>query len=346
MEAGDFCSYDGGRTAMPPRVSVVITAHDRKEFLLDAVNSAFEQDCSRDEFEVIVVKNFRDPGIDGKLEEKGVTSIFTEKMSFGSKIAQGIDASRGSIITFLDDDDLYTGNRISTLINVFSDSSVVYHHSSIVSIDANGREYQQGLSDNIPEKVEIDAESIAERYDVITKYKGHWYTSTISARADAMRKNSWLIANTDTSIDKALFFACINYGGRFVIDSEILTRYRIHESVTTQVTDYNTLMARRKSLYSRSLKVMENLYSTLKESRAQEALKLELMHAKLLVSFFSDEKVLTLSEIREYRRIGKERNIEVISFWAKANIAVRLLPGYTRKQYYKRMTGEFRRFNA
>jgi len=42
-----------------PFISVIITAHNRRELLLEAVNSALNQTLPKDEYEIIVVKNSR-----------------------------------------------------------------------------------------------------------------------------------------------------------------------------------------------------------------------------------------------------------------------------------------------
>jgi glycosyltransferase involved in cell wall biosynthesis len=41
-----------------PFISVIITAHNRREFLLDASNSALNQALLKDEYEITFVKNF------------------------------------------------------------------------------------------------------------------------------------------------------------------------------------------------------------------------------------------------------------------------------------------------
>jgi glycosyltransferase involved in cell wall biosynthesis len=40
-----------------PFVSVIITAHDWREYLLEAVNSALNQILPKEEYQIIVVKN-------------------------------------------------------------------------------------------------------------------------------------------------------------------------------------------------------------------------------------------------------------------------------------------------
>jgi glycosyltransferase involved in cell wall biosynthesis len=46
-----------------PFISVIITVHKRKESSLEAVDSAINQTLPKDEYEIIVVKNFKDERI-------------------------------------------------------------------------------------------------------------------------------------------------------------------------------------------------------------------------------------------------------------------------------------------
>jgi len=59
-----------------PYISVIITAYDRKKYLLGAVQSALNQTLPKDLYEVIVIKNFRDETIDRQLEKWG-SSTYT-----------------------------------------------------------------------------------------------------------------------------------------------------------------------------------------------------------------------------------------------------------------------------
>lgn len=53
-----------------PKLSVVITAHNRRKFLRAAVDSVLSQSLARSEYEVIVVKNFRDQNLDRYFAKK------------------------------------------------------------------------------------------------------------------------------------------------------------------------------------------------------------------------------------------------------------------------------------
>jgi len=47
-----------------PFISAIITAYNRREFIRDAVNSVINSVLPEDEYEIIVVKNFRDKYVD------------------------------------------------------------------------------------------------------------------------------------------------------------------------------------------------------------------------------------------------------------------------------------------
>ena len=88
-------------------ISVVITAHNRQQYLIDAVKSVLNQEIDRNAFEILVVKNFKEERMDNFLSDKGVRLFYTEQKSFGAKLGIGIENAGGEIISFLDDDDTF-----------------------------------------------------------------------------------------------------------------------------------------------------------------------------------------------------------------------------------------------
>jgi glycosyltransferase involved in cell wall biosynthesis len=71
-----------------PFISVIITAHNRRGFLLEVVNSALNQTLPEDEYEIIVVKNFEDERIDKFLEEHSVRNIIVKEDPLSAKIVK------------------------------------------------------------------------------------------------------------------------------------------------------------------------------------------------------------------------------------------------------------------
>jgi len=69
--------------AEKPYISVIITAFNRKNYLLYAVDSVLNQTISKEMYEIIVIKNFEDAEIDRYLESKNVRNIKIDDMPVG-----------------------------------------------------------------------------------------------------------------------------------------------------------------------------------------------------------------------------------------------------------------------
>ena len=74
-----------------PLISVIITAYNRREFIRDAVNSVINSVLPEDEYEIIVVKNFKDEYVDSIVEKTGGKSIIANLVTVGAMIALGIN---------------------------------------------------------------------------------------------------------------------------------------------------------------------------------------------------------------------------------------------------------------
>ncbi|MGC8615348.1 MAG: glycosyltransferase family 2 protein, partial [Thermoprotei archaeon] len=121
-----------------PRISVLVTAYNRKKYLLGAVKSALNQTLPRDRYEVIVVKNFRDDFIDSKLEEWGVINLYSEQERSGAMAYDGVEVARGDVICFLDDDDEYEQIRLEVIARAFQEDDVDFFSNARQYVDESG----------------------------------------------------------------------------------------------------------------------------------------------------------------------------------------------------------------
>ncbi|MGC8735111.1 MAG: glycosyltransferase family 2 protein, partial [bacterium] len=123
-----------------PYISVIITAHNRKEFLKDAINSVLNQTLEKSFYEIIVIKNFEDQEIDNLIEENKIISLKVRDDSLiGEDLALGIERAKGEVISFLDDDDLFMPKKLETVYNYFKKyENLVYLHNSEYFIDEKG----------------------------------------------------------------------------------------------------------------------------------------------------------------------------------------------------------------
>jgi glycosyltransferase involved in cell wall biosynthesis len=122
-----------------PLISVIVTAYNRKEFLYQAVSSALRQTLPREFYEVIVVKNFEEREIDRRLEESGVRSILSEAPEQGEHLAAALEEAKGEVLSFLDDDDVFSTGKLEAVRSAFRREGVVFHRNRRAFIDAGGR---------------------------------------------------------------------------------------------------------------------------------------------------------------------------------------------------------------
>lgn len=99
-------------------ITVLITAYNRKEYLIKAVNSVLNQTLDKSYYEIIVIKNFKDNYIDDYLTNNNIKNIIMDGTE-GDYILKGMEESRGKIISFLDDDDIFHNEKLQYIYITF-----------------------------------------------------------------------------------------------------------------------------------------------------------------------------------------------------------------------------------
>lgn len=102
-----------------PRVTVIIAAHNRPGLLAEALESVRRQ--TYPVFETIVVDDGSTPPFELEaLQAAGGPNVRLERNAKAKRTAgaknRGIEAARGDLITFLDDDDLYAPNYVESAV--------------------------------------------------------------------------------------------------------------------------------------------------------------------------------------------------------------------------------------
>lgn len=221
----------------PPFISVIITSYNRKEFLKFAVESALKQSLDRSKYELIVSKDFHDGELDEIIERNNITTLFFEGNSIGRRMAHALESARGEVIAFLDDDDIWSQDKLSHVFHIFSsDSSVVFYHNAQFFIDDDGKELP-GLAGWDPNAGMLKAGELnllpsqLNKCDMLRLL--HLYlafnASSIVVRKKILNRNISVLSEIDSSPDDFLLFAALAFGERLVADNEKLTGYRVHK---------------------------------------------------------------------------------------------------------------------
>ncbi len=229
-----------------PYISVIVTAYNRRRYLPFALRSLETQTLPRDKFEVIVVKNFDHKESDGIISRNGWKDVYNDDPYQGRMVLAGLEESRGEVITFLDDDDMYTDNRLEEVYKAFTSyDRLVYFHNSQARIDENGNVLERpSLSKNIVggSTVIVDVDKLrtfAKKYgmsivditaDIILKIRvrADVNSSSAAVKRDALEASAYLLKELPIFIDLFVFASSVKAGGLIYFTNERLTFYRVH----------------------------------------------------------------------------------------------------------------------
>ena len=103
------------------KISVVIMAYNRQNFIKQALTSCLEQTLPSEMYEIIVLKNFDyTPIIENK---RGVSIRFIKYTNekIGEMIIKGVEAATYNTISFLDDDDIFAPSKLELILKYFSE---------------------------------------------------------------------------------------------------------------------------------------------------------------------------------------------------------------------------------
>ena len=233
-------------------ISVVVIAHDRREFIMDALKSVFAQTLDRNRYEVIVVKNFIDETIDEYIRKMNGENIVTTEVSAGSKVLIGINASRGNVISLLSDDDLYLTQKLRRIYNIFeSEVNLSYYHNAFATIDHFGhtKNFRRYKTNGIKMLISNDKVNMGD-LSIMVKNLGYHNDSCISFRKEAYLDYMYALNDLKVSWDSFLFFLSFRGKNQIMIDSEILTYFRVHDSMSQTFGNYTTFINKRNILAS------------------------------------------------------------------------------------------------
>lgn len=130
---------------MEPLVSVVIAAYNMANFVAQAVESVVQQTYPR--IEVLIVD---DGSTDGTaetvlplLKDTKVTYIRQENQGQAAAKNRGVREARGDLVAFLDADDAWSADKLSSQVPLFAEKRVGIVYSRMVYMDEKGVELNE-----------------------------------------------------------------------------------------------------------------------------------------------------------------------------------------------------------
>jgi|BEDMetMinimDraft_1075159.scaffolds.fasta_scaffold00144_7 glycosyltransferase involved in cell wall biosynthesis len=243
-------------------VSVIVIAHTRRDFILEAVNSALNQTLRPEMYEVIVVKNFEDSVIDSSLDKLGVRSYFSREQGVGAKICEGLRLTSNPIITFLEDDDAYTAERLETIVQSFTDDDVGYYHNSQIYINERG-EVIQIAQRRVTHQGRLKVPSQLKHSAFRSTLSSEAYSNTSSIAVSRELLQRWMeqLGRIKGAPDLFIFLCALLSDKDLVLDQNRLTMQRLHTHNTFTMPELtsNSLEAYLMRQYERSTALLDDL---------------------------------------------------------------------------------------
>ena len=212
---------------MKPTLSVIVTAYNRKEFLLEALQSAVNQTLKRDKYEIICIKNFKDAKIDKYIKDNGIISILEKEKPVGEYLYIATKKAKGKVLVFLDDDDLFSKDKLKRVHFAFSTYKVGFYHN----LQLRNKKFQNEFPD------------IKENDFMIIKYPyKHSFSIVLPATANmssiAIKRSILLgyskeLKNLVTNPDSLSFIISLISKADIFMDNNKLTFYRFHNKNTS-----------------------------------------------------------------------------------------------------------------
>jgi hypothetical protein len=243
-QSGNLSTEVSRTGAGPPEpfVTVILMASRHREFVLEAIDSVRRQTLDPKQYELVVVHDYDDEVLERKVDGMGGRLARVGPGDIGPAIGAGVEASRGQILTFLDDDDRYLPNRLAFIYEMFrKDGELGFVKNNFVVIDASGRQLprhplraRQRRNSKRLGPVVLRQESRAAQLRRLLPLGVDFNSSCMAVRRDLVVN---FLRNMELSgfrlLDELAFFSTLVSSKSVSIDPTILTEYRIHSGNVT-----------------------------------------------------------------------------------------------------------------
>jgi len=215
-------------------ISVIIPNHNRKEFLVSAVESVLGQNFPKAEYELIVSTN--NVELDSFLSTKGIKVIHEQSEAIGAKVAKAIEVSDGEIICFLDDDDLFMPHKLKEIYELFSKNEIDYHHNDSMIISKAGdviEERSPWMAPLLTRLSTVNKVTILNKKDFVRSAGALYSLVAYNSSSTSLRRELIIpllnkLSQIRLGIDLFYFFSSLSTKRKIAVDGRILTKYRVH----------------------------------------------------------------------------------------------------------------------
>lgn len=294
------------------KITVIITAYDRKKFILNAVKSALNQKIPESNYELIVVKNYNDKTIDSFLDKNGIKNVYSPDKSLGGKLNQAIEISTGEIIAFLEDDDTFLEGKLEYVYSLFiKNQNLVYYHNTYMPVN--------------------------EKYEP-TVYRNNFpdfNMSCISIRKDIIESNK--IAGITDSLDTFMYLSAVESGKRILAGKKRLTIYMVHNSATNNFSpDINDFNASRLEYITKVIKTYNRFTDFFITRNAQKYLEAQITYYGILRFIYNHQSIpVNIINFLIYSKNGFSNKAKHLMIYLFLRLSKRRYRNYIQSRIYK-----------
>lgn len=209
-----------------PKVSVIVTTYNRKEYLKETIQSILNQTFQ--DFEIIVVDNFSNYDFFDFIESFKSEKIIVLQNKNNGIIAInrnfGIERAKGEYIAFCDDDDLWSPVNLQTKMNYFANDPSIGMITS-----------KEEIIDEKSESIGKTTQHWVNQSHFVT-FKDFFLKNVGSPSAAVIRRDYFTeVGYFDESVNKK-YIEDIDYWLRFSLKhkvfylNDILGSYRVHQT--------------------------------------------------------------------------------------------------------------------
>ena len=222
--------------ASGPAASVIVTSHDRHQYLRAAVESVLAQDVGRSAYEVIVVKNYADDGIDSFLDRANARRILCAENDACRKVAEGVRVSRGRVLFLLDDDDLFEPGKLRRVLEEFEHHpNLGFYHNQVSFIGPDGSHLDVKRARPLGRRTLGRARRVylinsADDRDLtrLAHSRPSFNASSLAVRRDLALAGLPYLLRLEGARDLFFLYLTLISDRALLFDDARLTRYRVH----------------------------------------------------------------------------------------------------------------------
>ncbi len=251
------------------KVSVIITAYNRKKYLPYAIKSVINQNVDRKDYEIILIKNFNDDKIDNLCYINNIKNIYMPG-TIGNYLSRGIKESTGDIITFLEDDDIFAENKLKTLIKIYNEFKFDFLHNNYDEIDDSGNKRNMFMgklhfTGKIKHNIKYKKTDNIKLIKKMIKEEADFNLSCMSISSKMAKSIVNIIDSISGSPDGFIFYSSIEFGNMVAVN-DVLTHYRVHNSTSNDLSNYAKFLLSECNENKRQIESLEILLPALSDN--------------------------------------------------------------------------------